>query len=101
VKGRVRFADAAPAGLRQNERVSVRIVLDQRRNVLQVERGAFVYAGSVAYVVDGDEAHRTPVKLGAMSVTAVEILQGLRPGEHIIVSSVSDFDSEPVVRLAD
>jgi HlyD family secretion protein len=101
VKGRVRFAGTAPAGLRQNERVSVRIILDQRSDVLQVERGAFVDAGAVAYVVEGDEARRRPVKLGAMSVSAVEIVSGLAPGQHIVVSSVSDFDDLPVVRLTD
>jgi len=100
VKGRVRFTGTPPPGLRQNQRVSVRIVLDQRRDVLQVERGAFVDAGGSAYLVDGDLARRTPVKLGAMSVSAVEILSGLAPGQHIIVSSVSDFDDAPLVRLA-
>jgi HlyD family secretion protein len=99
VKGRVRFSGAPPRGLRQNQRVSVRIVLDQRQDVLQVERGSFVDAGSIAYVVDGDQARRTPVKLGAMSVGAVEILSGLSAGQHIIVSSVSDFNDAPVVRL--
>jgi HlyD family secretion protein len=61
VKGRVRFTDAPPAGLRQNELANVRVILDGRQNVLQVERGSFVDAGSIAFVVDGDEAHRTPV----------------------------------------
>lgn len=101
VKGRVRFSGTPPRGLRQNQRATVRIIFDQRPNVLQVERGSFVDAGSVAYVVDGDQAHRTPVKLGAMSVSAVEILSGLEAGQRIVVSSVSDFDDAPVVRFAD
>lgn len=100
VKGRVRFAGALPSGLRQNQRVSVRIIFDERQNVLQVERGAFVDAGSVAYVVEGGEARRTPVKLGAMSVSAVEVLSGLTAGQQIVVSSVSDFEDAPIVRLA-
>jgi HlyD family secretion protein len=99
VKGRVRFRGAPPRGLRQNQRVNVRIIFDERQNVLQVERGSFVDAGSVAYVVEGDEARRTPVKLGAMSVSAVEILSGLKAGQQIVVSSVSDFDDAPLVRL--
>jgi HlyD family secretion protein len=99
VKGRVRFAGSAPPGLRQNQRVSVRIVLDERQHVLQVERGAFVDAGSYAYLVEGDQARRTPVKLGAMSVSAVEILSGLTSGQQIIVSGVSDFGDAPLVRL--
>jgi HlyD family secretion protein len=99
VKGRVRFRGAPPRGLRQNQRVNVRIIFDERQNVLQVERGSFVDAGSVAYVVEGDQARRTPVKLGAMSVSAVEILSGLRAGQQIVVSSVADFDDAPLVRL--
>ena len=99
VKGRVRFRGAPPRGLRQNQRVNVRIVFDERQNVLQVERGSFVDAGSVAYVVEGDQARRTPVKIGAMSVSAVEILSGLKAGQQIVVSSVSDFDDAPLVTL--
>jgi HlyD family secretion protein len=99
VKGRVRFRGAPPRGLRQNQRVNVRIIFDERQNVLQVERGSFVDAGSVAYVVEGDQARRTRVKLGAMSVSAVEILSGLNAGQRIVVSSVSDFDDAPLVRL--
>jgi HlyD family secretion protein len=101
VKGRVRFADQVPAGVRQNQRVNVRIVLDQRDNVLKVERGSFVDAGSVAYRVQGDVATRQPVKLGPMSVGEVQILSGLDAGEQIIVSSISDFGDAPEVHLAD
>ena len=99
VAGRVRFADRLPAGMRQNQRVSVRIVLDSRENVLKVERGAFVDAGSVAYVVDGDTARRRPVSLGAMSMGEVEILSGLDAGNQIIVSSISELAEAPEVRL--
>jgi len=99
VKGRVRFLGSPPRGLRQNQRVNVRIIFDERQNVLQVERGSFVDAGSVVYVVEGDQARRAPVKLGAMSVSAVEILSGLKAGQRIVVSSVADFNDAPLVRL--
>jgi len=101
VKGRVRFADQVPPGVRQNQRVNVRIVLDQRDNVLKVERGSFVDAGSFAYRVQGDVARRQPVKLGPMSVGEVQILSGLDAGDQIIVSSISDFGDAPEVHLAD
>jgi HlyD family secretion protein len=101
VKGRLRFADQVPPGVRQNQRVNVRIVLDQRDNVLKVERGAFVDGGSVAYRVQGDMATRQAVTLGAMSVGEVEILSGLAAGDQIIVSSIGDFGDAPEVRLAD
>jgi len=101
VKGRVRFADRGPPGIRQNQRVNVRIVLDQRDNALKVERGAFIDGGSVAYRVQGDVATRQAVTLGAMSVGEVEILSGLNAGDQIIVSSISEFGDAPEVRLAD
>ena len=102
VKGRLRFAAGqVPPGVRQNQRVNVRIVLDRHDDVLKVERGAFVDAGSVVYRVQGDMATRQPVKLGPMSVGEVRILAGLNPGDEIIVSSVSDFGDAPQVQLSD
>ena len=99
VKGRLRFADKVPPGVRQNQRVNVRILLDQRPDVLKVERGAFADAGSFAYVVDGDTARKREVTLGAMSVGEVEIVSGLKEGESIVVSSVEDFSGVPEAHL--
>jgi len=101
VKGRLRFADHVPPGVRQNQRVSVRIVMDQRDNVLKVERGAFVDAGSFAYRVQGSMATRQPVRLGPMSIGEVQVLSGLKEGDEIIVSSVSELGDAPQVRLSD
>jgi HlyD family secretion protein len=101
VRGRVRFAENLPPGVRQNQRVNVRLVLDQRENALKVERGAFVDAGSFAYVVEGDMARRRPIEVGVMSMGEVEILSGLNEGETIVVSSVEDFASAPEARLVD
>lgn len=100
VIGRVRFANDIPKGLRQNQRVNLRVVLDARDRVLKVERGGFVDAGNVAYVVVDELAMRRSIKIGAMSVAEVEILEGLKPGERIVVSSVGDFHDAPQVRLS-
>jgi HlyD family secretion protein len=101
VKGRLKFADdKLPPGLRQNQRVSVRIVLDQRDDALKVERGAFADAGSYAYVVEGDVAVKRPIEIGVMSMGEVEILSGLAEGEQIVVSSVEDFAGSPEARLS-
>ena len=100
VTGRVRFVEAVPTGLRQNQRVSVRIIMDSRPDVLKVERGAFVDSGGTVYVLDGDIARRRTARLGAISVAEVEILSGLAAGDHIIVSSLSDFNDAPEVRVS-
>jgi HlyD family secretion protein len=101
VRGRLRFDKRLPPGVRQNQRVAVRIVLDSRDNVLKVERGAFTDSGPLAYRIEGDLARRQPIEVGAMSVSEVEIVSGLDAGDRIIVSSISDFDNVPEIRLSD
>ncbi|MGH8063339.1 MAG: efflux RND transporter periplasmic adaptor subunit, partial [Pseudoxanthomonas sp.] len=99
VNARLRFAQGKqPPGLRQNQRLSARIVLDTRRNVLMVERGSFLeQGGGFAYVVDGSHAVRRPIQTGASSLGAVEIVSGLQPGEKIVVSGSDQFgDAERV-----
>ncbi len=95
VTGRVRFKEQPP-GLRQNERASVRIVLDEREHVLKFERGPQIDEGTNhVYVIRGDHAVRTPVQLGAASVSEVEVLHGLSAGERVIVSDTRDFNDAP------
>lgn len=103
VAGRLRFSGEAPKGLRQNQRVTTRIVLESRDDVLKVPRGSFLDSGGgrVAYVVRDDIAYRTPIRTGATSVSELEILEGLSEGDRIIVSSIGDFDGAETVRLAD
>ena len=100
VVARLRFSDKQPPGLRQNQRLSARIVLDTRRNVLMVDRGPFLEqdGGSSAYVMDGDSAVKRPIRTGVSSLGAVEILEGVQPGDRIVVSGSDQFgDAERVV----
>ena len=48
---------------------------------------------------NGREAVRTPVKIGRCSVSCVEILQGLQPGDEVILSDMSQWDRHERVRL--
>jgi HlyD family secretion protein len=96
VIGRVRFSGGQPPGLRQNERASVRIVLDERDHVLKFDRGPTIdEATPYVYAVRGDHAVRTPVQLGAASVGEIEVLHGLAAGDRVIVSDTRDFNDAP------
>jgi HlyD family secretion protein len=100
VTGRVKFSGTQPPGLRQNQRAAVRIVLDERNEVVKFERGSFIDdATRQLYVVRGDHAVLVPVQLGAASVAEVEVVRGLQPGEHVIVSDMRDFNDEPQVTI--
>lgn len=102
VTARLRFGAEKPAGLRQSQRLSVRILIDKRDNVLMVDRGSFVdqEGGGYAYVVHGNVAERHPVRLGAASVAKVEILDGLNAGDQIVVSGTDAFNSAERVILS-
>jgi len=100
---KVRFAGAMPEHLKQNQRVSARILLESRENVLTVKRGPFLESGGgrFAYVIDGDLATKQPIQIGATSVSSVEIISGLEAGQSIIISSSRDFKEADVVYLTD
>ena len=102
VAARVRFADARPAGLRQNQRLSVRVVLQRVADALTVARGPSLDSdgGSAVYVVHGDLAVRTPVRLGPASIDRVQVLAGLRPGERVVVAGASAFHDAPRVVIS-
>lgn len=103
VTGRLRFSGEVPQGLRQNQRLSSRIVLEARDDVLKVARGPFLDSGGgrVAYVVRDDIATRVAIQTGATSVSEVEITQGLSPGDRIIISNLGGFERVEAVRLTD
>jgi HlyD family secretion protein len=102
VTARLRFGNEKPAGLRQSQRLSVRILIDRRDNVLMVDRGTFMdqEGGGFAYVVHGNIAERRPVSLGAASIAIVEILDGLAVGDQIVISGTDEFKSAQRVILS-
>jgi len=100
VRARVRFRDGIPPdGLRQNQRVAARILFEEKPGVLTLARGPFLESlgGRFAYVLDGSIAERRPIRIGATSVSAVEIIEGLRSGDRVVISGIDAFnDAERV-----
>jgi HlyD family secretion protein len=103
VAARVRFEGKKPDHLRQNQRLSVRILLDKRSNVLTVARGSFVdqSGGRYAYVVHDGIAVKTPIRTGATSIDKVEILQGLKVGDKVVISGTDNFNGAARVAISD
>jgi len=101
VRGRLRFAGEVPQGMRQNQRVAARIVLEARDGVLKVPRGPFLDSGGgkLAYVLEDDVAVRRPIRTGSTSVAEVEILEGLAAGDRIIVSNLGELERVERVKL--
>lgn len=103
VAARLRFAGNQPEQLRQNQRLSVRVLLDKRDKVLGVARGSFVDegGGSFAYVVRDGVAQKVPVKLGARSLERVEVISGLVAGDRVVISGADNFKGAERVLIAD
>ncbi|MEM7483325.1 MAG: HlyD family efflux transporter periplasmic adaptor subunit [Acidobacteriota bacterium] len=94
VQGIVSFVGEAPEGLKQNQRLSTRLLLETRGDTLKVPRGSFLESGGgrQAYVLDDGLAVLRPIEVGALSVSEVEILGGLELGDRIILSDISRFE---------
>lgn len=104
VTTRIRFAGGMPPGLRQNQRLTTRILMEEKSDVLTLQRGQFLDSGGsrVAYVLGEDNiAHRRSIEIGARSLAAVEIVKGLVEGELVVISSIDPFKSADSVLVTD
>lgn len=101
VSGRLRFIDQDITGLKQNQRLSARILLESKGNALIVKRGPFLESGGgrIAYVVDGTLAQKRLIQTGATSISEIEILHGLESGDTIIISSHVEFEDADTIML--
>ncbi|BBN83920.1 RND transporter MFP subunit [Pseudoalteromonas sp. A25] len=101
VSGKIRFKDTSLTGLRQNQRLTTRIILEQKNNIAYLPRGQFINAhnGQFAYVLNGEEAIKTPIELGSRSLAQVEVISGLKLGERVVVSDTNIFKNAPRVRI--
>ncbi|MGH8049882.1 MAG: efflux RND transporter periplasmic adaptor subunit [Arenimonas sp.] len=98
---RVRFDGNQPKGLRQNQRLNARILIEEKPNVVLVARGPFVEQGGgrFVYVAKDGIAIKTPIEMGAVSINAVEILSGLKIGDKIVVSGGDSFQNAERVEI--
>jgi HlyD family secretion protein len=99
----VQIVDPLPLGARPDLSVEGTIELENLRDVLYVGRPVHGQSDSTVglfkLVDDGSEAVRVNVKLGKSSVNSIEILQGMKVGDKVIVSDMSAWDTVDRIRL--
>jgi len=92
-----------PKGARPDLSVDGTIELERLNDVIYVGRPAFGQenntVGIFKLVAGSNQAVRTPVKLGKSSVNTIEIVSGLQPGDQVILSDTSAWDSHERIRL--
>jgi HlyD family secretion protein len=91
-----------PPGARPDLSVDGTITLERLPDVIKVGRPAFGQENSevMLFKLDGKgEAHRVKVRLGRSSVNEIEVLEGLQPGDEVILSDMSAHDAYDRIRL--
>ena len=99
----VRFTGELPAGARPDLSVDGTIVLERLEDVTYMSMPANSSANSQVNVFkvsgDGRTAERVKVRLGSTSVNTVEVLEGLKPGDQVIMSDMSSHEGVDSLRL--
>ena len=92
-----------PCGARPDLTVDGTIELEPLENVIYVGRPVFGQEQSVVSLFkldpESDEAVRTRVSLGRSLVNDIEVLEGLEPGDQVVLSDMSQWDAFDRVRL--
>ena len=94
---------ALPPGARPDLTVDGTVEIERLPNALYVGRPAFAQANSTIEVFriepDGRSATRVRVQFGRGSVNAIEILDGLKEGDRVILSDLSQYDDHARLKL--
>jgi HlyD family secretion protein len=99
----VTLEGALPPGARPDLSVDGTIRLELLENVIYVGRPAFGQENSTVSLFKvgaNGEAVSIPVKLGRSSVSTIEILEGLQPGDQVILSDMSSYDEYRRIKLS-
>ncbi len=89
------FVNGVPDQMRIGQTFRIRLELGESRNAILIPRGGFYQStgGQWVYVVDpsGSFAYRRDIRIGRQNPRFYEVLEGLEPGERVIVSSYDNF----------
>lgn len=89
------FAETTPGGIRRGQTVQSKLFLGDTGKAIVIPNGSF-YAdtgGTWIFVVslDGTKAVRRDVRLGRRNSKVIEVIDGLQPGEKVIVSPYTNY----------
>jgi HlyD family secretion protein len=99
----VELVGALPRGARPEQSVDGTIEIARLPHVVLVGRPTYAQSNSTIslfkVVDEGSHAVRVPVEIGVTSVNQVEIVQGLVPGDEVILSDTSAWEDNDRIRL--
>ncbi|MBI5085414.1 MAG: HlyD family efflux transporter periplasmic adaptor subunit [Acidobacteria bacterium] len=99
----IRLEDKLPQGARPDLSVEGTVELERLSDVLFIQRPVFGQPNSLISLFrltpDGKEANRIQVRIGRVSVQTVEILEGLKIGDKVVLSDMTAWDGQDRLRL--
>ena len=99
----VRLEGALPKEARPDMSVDGMVEFEKLQDVIFIQRPAFGQPNSTVSIFkidpDGKGAQRVQVKFGRHSVNTIEVVEGLRVGDKVILSDMSAWDAHDRVRL--
>jgi len=89
------FQDNFPVNIKRGQTIQLRLEFSRPTEATIIKRGGFFQetGGNWIYVVDpsGDFALKRDIRIGNQNTYYYEVLEGLEPGEKVIVSSYDTF----------
>ena len=95
------FSDTIPDGIRRGQTLQIRLQLSENITAIQIPRGSFYQTtgGNWIFVVsEGEsEAVRRDIRLGRQNPRYYEVVEGLQPGEKVVVSSYRGYEDKDIL----
>lgn len=89
------FTDTVPREIRIGQTSRIKLELGESQQAILLPRGGFYQStgGQWVYVLNdkGNEAYKRNIRIGRQNPRYYEVLEGLKPGEKVIVSSYDTF----------
>lgn len=89
------FLGEQPANIKRGQTISLKLSLSDEKQAMLLAKGGFFQTtgGNWVYVLDpsGDIARKRRIRVGNQNPNYYEVIEGLQPGEIVIVSSYENF----------
>lgn len=97
------FVGAHPRNIRSGQTYYLHLELGQPTDAVIIPRGSFYQStgGAWIYVLapEGDRAYKRTIRIGRQNPQYYEVLEGLEPGERVIVSGYENYGANDVLIL--
>ena len=93
--------DTIPNGIRRGQTLQIRLQLSENITAVQIPKGSFYQTtgGNWIFVVNEDEteAVRREIRIGRQNQRYYELVEGLQPGEKVVVSSYRGYEDKDIL----